>query len=182
VKGLENGDTVSVALQTSADTTSPVGAYPVTATVVPATATRVYGAPNPTFAVSAVTGLLNGDTVTATPNPPPVTASVGTDPVPAVLSGPAAGNYMVVGGSASLTIVPAPLTVTWAPATRPLYVALRGVRMISRFGGKAVRPLAQHLLSLSRRLATAPLLSEQCRTGNNWHPDPQQIALEYVDT
>ena len=40
----------------------------------------------------------------------------------------------------------------------PLYVALRGVRMISRFGGQAVSPLGQRLLSLSLRSATAPLL------------------------
>jgi hypothetical protein len=44
---------------------------------------------------------------------------------------------------------------------RPLYVALRGVRMISRFGGKAVRPLGQRELSLSRRSATAPLVARR---------------------
>ena len=44
---------------------------------------------------------------------------------------------------------------------RPLYVAIRGVRMISRFGGKAVRPLGQQQLSLSRRLATAPLFARR---------------------
>jgi hypothetical protein len=44
---------------------------------------------------------------------------------------------------------------------RPLYVALRGVRMVSRFGGKAVRPLGQRELSLSRRSATAPLIARR---------------------
>jgi 4-hydroxy-tetrahydrodipicolinate synthase len=38
-----------------------------------------------------------------------------------------------------------------------LYVAFRGVRIDSRFGGKAVRPLGQPWLSLSRRSAAAPL-------------------------
>jgi hypothetical protein len=33
--------------------------------------------------------------------------------------------------------------------------------MISRFGGEAVSPLGQHLLSLSLRSATAPLLARR---------------------
>lgn len=33
--------------------------------------------------------------------------------------------------------------------------------MDSRFGGKAVRPLGQQLLSLSRRSATAPLFARR---------------------
>ena len=44
---------------------------------------------------------------------------------------------------------------------RPLYVAFIGVRIDSRLGGKAVRPLGQPMLSLSRRLATAPLFARR---------------------
>ena len=44
---------------------------------------------------------------------------------------------------------------------RPLYVSFRGVRIGSRFGGKAVRPLGQRELSLSRRSATAPLFARR---------------------
>jgi hypothetical protein len=44
---------------------------------------------------------------------------------------------------------------------RPLYVAFRGVRIDSRFGGKAVRPLGQRRLSLSLRSATAPLFARR---------------------
>jgi len=45
------------------------------------------------------------------------------------------------------------------PAT--LYVALRGVRMVSRFGGKAVATLGQPWLSLYRRSAAAPLFARR---------------------
>jgi hypothetical protein len=42
-----------------------------------------------------------------------------------------------------------------------LYVALRGVRMDSRFGGRAVVTLSQLWLSLYRRSATASLIARR---------------------
>ncbi|MGA2970975.1 MAG: MBG domain-containing protein, partial [Acidimicrobiales bacterium] len=90
VSGLLNGDTVTVAYSTSATAASAVGSYAITATltgaalgnytlaITPGTltvgkaplavtvnsATRLYGAVNPSFG-GTIGGLLNGDTVTA---------------------------------------------------------------------------------------------------------------------
>jgi len=135
VAGLANGDTVAIAYSTAATPASPVGAYPITATVsgaaasnysvtaVPGTltitpapltvtvanGTRAYGSPNPGF-TSTVTGALNGDTFTNTYSTTATPASpVGTYPIADVLSGPAAANY-------SVTMVPGMLTVTAATA------------------------------------------------------------------
>ena len=145
INGAVNGDTFTNNLTTTAATFSPVGSYPINdtlsgsavgnynVTVVPGTltitkatapvsvtannATRVYGAPNPTF-TSTVTGALNGDTftitytTTATPNSP-----VGTYNITPVVSGPAAANYNFNISNGTLTVSPAPLSVTANNAT-----------------------------------------------------------------
>jgi hypothetical protein len=131
--GLLNGDSVTVVYSTTATVTSPVGTYPITATisgaaasnytvtlsagtltvtqapltVTVANATRQYGAANPVF-TSTIAGALNGDSFTNTYSTTATVASpVGTYPVSDVLSGPAAGNY-------AITVVPGTLTITQA--------------------------------------------------------------------
>ena len=68
-----------------------------------------------------------------------------------------AGAYLCHGVVLLISLYP----ISWFDSFRPLYVAFRGVRISSRFGGKAVRPLGQRELSLSRRSATAPLFARR---------------------
>jgi sugar lactone lactonase YvrE len=153
--GLVNGDTVTITYATTATTASPVGTYPITATVsgaalsnyalatndgtltvTPATltvaansATRAYGAANPVF-TSTTTGLLNGDTVTiayATPATAP--SPVGTYPIVPTVTGATLSNYTLATTNGTLTITPnaaSPLTVTVNNATR-MYAAANPV-------------------------------------------------------
>jgi sugar lactone lactonase YvrE len=136
IAGAVNGDTFTVTYSTSATPTSPVGAYPITATitgtnlgnyilaVVPGTltitpvpltvtvanATRAYGTANPVF-TSTVAGAINGDTFTNNFSTTATIASpVGAYPINDTLTGPAAANYTV-------TVVPGTLTITKATAT-----------------------------------------------------------------
>jgi hypothetical protein len=131
--GLLNGDAISISYSTSATITSPVGTYPINATVsgqaagnysitvIPGTltvtkafltvtvgnATRPYGTPNPTF-TSTVTGALNGDTFTnAYSTPATITSPVGNYPINDTVGGPAASNY-------TINVVPGTLTITTA--------------------------------------------------------------------
>ncbi|HWW98006.1 MAG TPA: MBG domain-containing protein [Edaphobacter sp.] len=134
--GVVPGDTVLVAYSTAATILSPVGNYPIVATLTPAgstdlsnyaitntpgtltvtaahltvtvgNATRPYGTPNPAF-TSTVSGALNGDTFTNTYSTPATIASpVGAYPINDAVGGPAASNYTV-------TVVPGTLTITQA--------------------------------------------------------------------
>jgi sugar lactone lactonase YvrE len=131
--GTLNGDAIDITYSTPANVTSPVGTYPINATVsgapagnylitvLPGTltvteahltvvvgnATRPYGAPNPTF-TSTVSGALNGDTFTNTYSTPATIASpVGTYAINDAVGGPAASNY-------TITVVPGTLTITQA--------------------------------------------------------------------
>ncbi len=131
--GALNGDTFTITYSTPATVTSPVGTYPINATVsgpssgnylitvVPGTltvtqapltvtvgnATRPYGVPNPPF-TSTVTGALNGDTFTNTySTPATITSPVGTYPINDVVGGPAAANY-------TIHVTPGTLTITTA--------------------------------------------------------------------
>jgi len=150
ITGFLNSDTVSVVSGTASCTTaatvaSPVGQYPITCdisglaaanytftsatsllTITPAplrivadSFSRVYGDPNPAF-TGTITGLKNGDVVTATY----ITAASQSSPagkyaiVPDAVFGPAAGNYSISVVDGTLTITQAPLTVTIASATR----------------------------------------------------------------
>jgi len=73
---------------------------------------RLYGAPNPKFAYT-VSGLLNGDEVTITPQSAATPASfAGSYPVTAVVSGTAAANYTVTESAATLTVTKAPLYIS----------------------------------------------------------------------
>lgn len=72
---------------------------------------RLYGGALPSFA-PIFTGLVNGDTVTVTPQTTAIaTSPVGTYPVTATIGGPAAANYNITVVGTTLTVTPAPLTV-----------------------------------------------------------------------
>ncbi|HEX3586999.1 MAG TPA: MBG domain-containing protein, partial [Candidatus Angelobacter sp.] len=147
ISGVKNGDTFSLSFSSVADATSAVGTYPIvpaltdpnnklpnysvtinngTLTVNPApltvsaaNATRVYGDPNPAF-TGTLTGIKNGDNITATYSSVDATAAVGTYPIVPALVDPTnkLGNYVVTSNNGTLTITPAPLTVAAADATR----------------------------------------------------------------
>jgi 6-phosphogluconolactonase (cycloisomerase 2 family) len=147
ISGVKNGDTFSLSFSSVADATSPVGTYPIvpaigdpnnklpnysvtinngTLTVNPApltvsaaNATRVYGDPNPAF-TGTLTGIKNGDNITATYSSVDATAAVGTYPIVPALVDPTnkLSNYVVTSNNGTLTITPAPLSVTAANATR----------------------------------------------------------------
>ncbi len=148
VTGLKAGDQATATFSTTAVSTSPVGTYPITGTVVPgasflannysvtssgtltvnpapltavaASASRAYGDPNPTF-TGTITGAKNGDVFTASFTSAATPASpVGTYPIVAVLSGAPSviSNYTVTANSGTLTITPVALSVTAANASR----------------------------------------------------------------
>jgi hypothetical protein len=148
ITGLKNADSITATYSATATATSNVGTYPITATlsdpagvlpnyavitnngtltitpapltVTAANATRVYGDANPAF-TGTITGLLNGDNITATYSTTATAASnVGTYPITPALVDPAGklGNYTVTSNNGTLTVTTAPLTVTAANATR----------------------------------------------------------------
>jgi hypothetical protein len=131
--------TTAATVTTPATAASGVGSYPITAsgaadpnyliTFVPGTLTvtpaplriraddhaKVYGAALPALTVE-YTGLVNGDTPSGLTQPPTVTtpataaSPVGTSPI--TVSGAADPNYTITLAAGTLTITPAPLTVT----------------------------------------------------------------------
>jgi len=138
--GTLNGDAISVTYSTPATITSPVGTYPINATVsglnagnylitvapgtltitqavlivTVANASRPYGSPNPAFS-SSVSGALNGDTFINTySTPATITSPVGTYPINDVVGGPAASNYIIQVTPGALTITQASLTLNVA--------------------------------------------------------------------
>ncbi len=148
VTGLKGGDQATATFSTTALSTSPVGTYPITGTVVPgasflaanysvtsagsvtvnpapltasaANASRLYGDPNPTF-TGTITGVKNGDAITATfASVADPTSPVGTYPITATLNGAPAviSNYTVTTNGGTLTVNPAALSVTAANASR----------------------------------------------------------------
>jgi RHS repeat-associated protein len=148
VSGLVNGDTAGVVSgvteTTTATASSPVGSYAIAVsggtaanytlnhvagtltvgaaslTITANPASKTYGAPNPGFTAS-YSGWVNGDTpavvsglnltTTATPG-----SGVGTYPITG--SGASAANYTIHYAAGTLTVNPAPLTITANNATR----------------------------------------------------------------
>ena len=93
---------------------------PAPLTVSAASATRVYGDPNPLFS-GLIVGLKNGDNITATfASATDATSPAGTYPIVPTLIDPASllANYTVTSVNGVLTIAQAPLTVTTANASR----------------------------------------------------------------
>ncbi|MFC6244961.1 MBG domain-containing protein [Flavobacterium psychroterrae] len=142
--GFLNGDTDASlttlpTISTTADTASPVGTYPISAsgaissnytftyidgnlTVSPALLTitandqsKVYGDANPTLTVN-YTGFLNGDTEANLTTPPTIsTTADGASPVgsyPISASGATSSNYTFNYIDGTLTVTPAVLTIT----------------------------------------------------------------------
>jgi hypothetical protein len=134
ISGLQNNDNITATFDSSATTNSSVGNYSITPTLSdPATklpnytvatnngtltvttasltvtandASRVWGAPNPTFN-GTITGLLNNDSITATYSTAAITNSpVGTYPIIFTLSDPGLKlpNYAVSTNNGTLTI------------------------------------------------------------------------------
>lgn len=148
IVGLKNNDNITASLSTTATQASPIGTYPITATlvdpglklsnytvtitngtltIVPApltvtvdSVTRLYGDPNPLL-TGTIVGVKNGDNITATYSTTATQASpVGTYPIIATLVDPGnkLSNYSVTINNGTLTINPAPLTVTITNASR----------------------------------------------------------------
>jgi uncharacterized membrane protein len=151
ITGARNGDTFTATYASpGAATTADVGTYTISVdavtangaakmsnyTLVKQTATlqvtpapltvttdaksRAYGADNPPF-TGSVTGIQNGDAITATFGcSATITSPVGGYAITATLSDPGhkQGNYTVTNPGSTLTIKPAHLTVTADPATR----------------------------------------------------------------
>src|SRR5207244_2995785 len=140
--GLQNGDTITASCTSPATPSSPLGNYAITPTlndptsklgnytvtvkngaltILPAAlsvtaddARRGYGAANPTL-TGSLTGLLNGDAITANYGTPASAASVvGSYAIMATLSDPAnkLANYNVTVTAGTLTILPVVLTIT----------------------------------------------------------------------
>src|SRR5262249_48519725 len=85
-----------------------------------ANATRGYGDPNPVF-TGTITGIKNSDNITATYASAAVVAtSIGTFAIVPTLVDPTAklGNYTVTSANGTLTVAPAPLTVSGTNASR----------------------------------------------------------------
>jgi nitrogen fixation protein len=149
ISGLVNGEDTNVLggrleLSTPADSTSPVGTYPIVPSGLAATnyaiqfldgtlaitsyalvvtadnASRTYEAPNPAFGGSMV-GLQNGDNITVTFSTSATpTSAVGTYAIAPILSDPDGklGNYSLVLNEGTLTVAPAPLLVAADNASR----------------------------------------------------------------
>ncbi len=148
VTGVRNGDAITASFGTTAVATSPVGTYPIVATLVDPggkagnytftpnsgtltvtqaplsvtanDATRIYGDANPTFTGNIV-GIKNADNITATFATTATPASgVGTFPITPTLVDPGSklGNYAVLSTNGSLTVTTAPLSVSANNATR----------------------------------------------------------------
>ncbi len=139
------GTTIVVTYSTTATSSSPAGTYPITATVTgssaanyglvinagtltitPAatltvtanSATRAYGAANPTFA-GTVTGAQNGDTFTESfATTATTTSAVGSYPIVPSVTGSDLADYTVTVVNGALTVTPAATTTTLtAPAS-----------------------------------------------------------------
>src|SRR4029077_12752236 len=145
ISGIKNGDNIT-ATYSSADATAAVGTYPIVPTlvdpagklvnytvtsnngtltvtpaplsVVAANSTRAYGDPNNLS--GTITGIKNGDNITATySTTATATSAPGTYPITPTLVDPTAklGNYTVTSTNGTLTVTPATLTVTAANAS-----------------------------------------------------------------
>ncbi len=159
ITGLKPGDNITATYASAATAASPIGLYPIVPTLVdpggllvnytvsvvngtltvstaPLTVTinsanRVYGSTNPTFK-GTISGLVNGDSITATYSSVGVTAPVGTYRISPTYTDPGAKitNYTITIVGGVLTVTPAPLTVTAVGGTR-LYGGVNPAATIS---------------------------------------------------
>jgi uncharacterized repeat protein (TIGR01451 family) len=147
ITGLKNADVITATYSSVATITSSVGKYAIvpvladpgaklgnysvtiingilTSTPAPLSvainnASRPYGSTNPTLGGS-ITGLLNGDNITATYTTVDATTAVGAYPITPNFNDPGAklGNYTVNATGGVLTITQAPLTVSAVGGSR----------------------------------------------------------------
>jgi hypothetical protein len=148
VNGLYSGDGITVSFSTSASAGSNVGNYTINATLVDPNnrlsnynttvaagtlsvtkaaltvaanaLSKVYGAANPAL-TGTITGLVNGDNITATYATTATTSSgVGTYAITPTVHDPNGklSNYTLAATPALLTVTPAALTITAANATK----------------------------------------------------------------
>jgi hypothetical protein len=153
ITGIKNGDNISASYTSAAAPASPIGAYPITATlndptnklgnytvtlnngtltvnpvpltITPANASRLYGSANPAF-TGAIVGIKNDDPITASYGTTATQSSnIGTYDITATLSDPGnkLGNYTVTLNKGTLTINPAPLTIKADSKTKFLNAA-----------------------------------------------------------
>jgi hypothetical protein len=147
--GLQNGDTITVSYSTVANPGSQAGSYNIvptltdpdhqlgkylvtlnqgTLTVDPAPLTitandqsRIYGATKPPL-TGTLTGVLNGDDITATYSTPAnLTSGVGTYSIVGALHDPTGrlGNYLITTNNGILTVTPAPSATAVASSQNP---------------------------------------------------------------
>ncbi len=93
---------------------SPVTPAPLTITA--ASASKVYGAALPAL-TARYSGFVNGDTASSLTTPPSLsTTATAASPVVSIYAitaaGAADGNYTITYASGTLTVTPAPLTIT----------------------------------------------------------------------
>src|SRR5258707_1165403 len=140
ILGIKNGDSITASVSTTATPTSPIGTYPIVATLIDPTnklgnytvtinngtltvnptplsvtaanASRLFGTPNPPFS-GIITGIKNGDPITATYSTTAIaTSPAGTYPITPALVDPAGklGNYTVTSTTGTLPVKDAPTT------------------------------------------------------------------------
>ena len=146
ITGVQNDDPITATYATSVDTAGDVGVYPINAvlndpmgllanytvtsnvgtltvtpaplSVTPDSLVKTYGAANPPL-TGTVSGVQNGDVITASYSTPAVAASaVGAYDITAALAGANLQDYDVTAVSGTLTIAPAPLVVTVTDPSR----------------------------------------------------------------
>jgi hypothetical protein len=129
--------------------------FRVALTVTANDASRVYGAANPSFGYT-VTGFVNGDDASVVTGSPTLSttataaSNVGTYPISVAVNTLHAANYFFVTQSGTLTVNPAPVTVTvtgaqnyggtpgWAGATGVGGLTVSGMSCTTVSGGTAV--------------------------------------------
>jgi MBG domain-containing protein/Big-like domain-containing protein/chitobiase/beta-hexosaminidase-like protein/IPT/TIG domain-containing protein len=202
VAGLQYGDSITAAYSTPATPVSNVGSYAIipslsdpggilgnyavtvrngvlTVTAAPLSvsvnnASRLYGDAAPAF-TGTISGLLNGDNITAGYQSSATAASVvGTYSITATLSDPGGrlSNYTVSQGSGTLTVTLAPLQVTANNKTRmygapnpPLDGTITGVRNADNIQAQySTTATAQSLIG--NYLITPTLSDPNSRLGN----------------
>ena len=129
----------------TANTTVTLTVNKAPLTVAPSPASKVYGAANPAF-TGSITGLVAGDTVTATyasgatTTTPVGVYSSGVDAIAATLSDPGnkLGNYTLTQNVGTLTITQATTVLAWAnPAPITYGTSLSSTQLDATSGGVA---------------------------------------------
>jgi subtilisin-like proprotein convertase family protein len=163
ITGIKNSESITATYACGADLMSAVGTYPIVPTPGGATlanytvtiengtltvgqapltvaadnATRVFGAPNPSF-TGTITGILNSDSITATYHTAAnATTPVGTYSIVPSPSGARLANYAVTTSNGSLTITAASSSALLASSANP---ALPGANVTFTLTLSAVSP------------------------------------------